>query len=173
MVGKHFLVQEQAINGTLMGSARQYTVATTMEPTLYKLLTDALNNDGVTKDAIVDRIENNKSSNELSLTLKNYQVQGLSQAIHEKDGALFRVSGPMGRSLAVDKNGLNVAFAAGTGVLPFMDLIGYLARQTLAIDGIDSESLGADFFLWFNVRLNSDEAVGDELLSALAQANTD
>ena len=78
MVGKHFLVQEQAIDGARLGSARQYTVATTMEPTLYKLLTDALNNDGVTKDAIVDRIENNKSSNELSLTLKNYQVQGLS-----------------------------------------------------------------------------------------------
>jgi len=78
----------------------------------------------------------------------------------------------MGRSLGVDMNGLNVAFAAGTGVLPFMDLIGYLARQTLTIEGVDSESPGADFFLWFNVRLNSDEAVGDELLSALAQANT-
>jgi len=72
MVGKHFLVQEQAIDGTLLGSARQYTVATTMEPALYKLLTDALNNDGVSKDAIVERIENNRSSNELSLTLKNY-----------------------------------------------------------------------------------------------------
>ena len=33
-----------------MGSARQYTVATTMEPTLYKLLTDALSNEGATPE---------------------------------------------------------------------------------------------------------------------------
>ena len=78
----------------------------------------------------------------------------------------------MGRSLGVDLNGLNVVFAAGTGVLPFMDLIGYVARQTLSIEEVDSEQVTSNFFLWFNVRLNSEEALGDELLSALAQANT-
>ncbi len=104
--------------------------------------------------------------------MKNYQVNGLSQNIHEKEGAIYKVSGPMGRSLGVDLNGLNVVFAAGTGVLPFMDMIGYLARQTLGIEDVDSEQFTPNFFLWFNVRLNSEEALGDELLSALAQANT-
>ena len=45
----------------------------------------------------------------------------------------------MGRSLFIDQNGLNVAFAAGTGILPFMDLIGFLARDTLKIN----EKIGA------------------------------
>lgn len=41
-------------------------------------------------------------------------------------------------ALNVDTNGLNVAFAAGTGVLPFMDLAGFIARKTLQIDNVDS-----------------------------------
>lgn len=45
-----------------------------------------------------------------------------------KENLLLNVSGPMGSSLNIDPTGLNVAFAAGTGVLPFMDLIGYIAR---------------------------------------------
>jgi len=40
----------------------------------------------------------------------------------------------MGKSLCIDMNGLNVAFAAGTGILPFMDLVGYIARQSLSLE---------------------------------------
>lgn len=51
---------------------------------------------------------------------------------------MFTVSGPMGRRLDVDLNGTNVAFVAGTGALPIMDLIGFIARQTLKVSGVDS-----------------------------------
>jgi len=35
----------------------------------------------------------------------------------------FEVKGPMGKSLNVHPDGLHLAFAAGTGILPFMDLV--------------------------------------------------
>jgi len=44
----------------------------------------------------------------------------------------------MGKSLGVDPAGLNIAFAAGTGILPFMDLVGLIARQTANITQFDS-----------------------------------
>jgi len=83
---------------------------------------------GSNKEAITNQIERSIAMKELSLTMKNYRVGGLSQTVHEKNGAHFKVSGPLGRSLNVDPTGLNVAFAAGTGVLPFMDLAGFIAR---------------------------------------------
>jgi ferredoxin-NADP reductase len=41
------------------------------------------------------------------------------------------VKGPFGKGLNIRKgaNGTYVAFAAGTGILPFMDLVAYLARK--------------------------------------------
>ena len=67
--------------------------------------------------------------------MKNYKVGGISETIHDGNkNLMLNVSGPMGRSLDVDTAGLNVAFAAGTGILPFMDLIGYISRQTLNLD---------------------------------------
>lgn len=72
----------------------------------------------------------------------------------------------------VDTNSLNVAFAAGTGVLPFMDLVGFISRQTLGIDNVDTVSLGSGFHFWFSVRLSTQEPIGDELLSALAERDT-
>lgn len=43
MLGKHYLVQEQDPSTlTPIGQARQYTVASTMEPTLYSMLVNGL-----------------------------------------------------------------------------------------------------------------------------------
>ena len=71
----------------------------------------------------------------------------------------------------MDLAGVNVAFAAGTGVLPFMDLVGYLARHTLGVEGIDKTRPEDSFTFWFSVRVSVDEAIGDELMSALAAKN--
>ena len=76
----------------------------------------------------------------------------------------------MGHSLNVDLSGVNVAFAAGTGVLPFIDLVGYLARSHQGVQGVDSTKPGDGFLFWFNVRVSADEAIGDELMTALASA---
>ena len=106
--------------------------------------------------------------------MKNYRVGGVSETIHEGNkNLILNVSGPMGRSLDVDATGLNVAFAAGTGVLPFMDLVGYISRQTLNLEAqIDRQKLDPNFFLWFVVRTNSSEAIGHDLLQALEKANS-
>ena len=96
---------------------------------MYELIVKGLTGaDGFNRQALARQIESNMESNELSLTIKNYRVGGLSQTVHEKLGAIFNVSGPLGRNLNVCTAGLNIAFAAGTGVLPFMDLVGFIAR---------------------------------------------
>jgi len=75
----------------------------------------------------------------------------------------------MGRALDVDLQGVNIAFGAGTGVLPFMDLVGYVARHSLGVTSMDESSPGQDFFFWLSVRMSAQEAIGDELLSALTE----
>jgi len=95
----------------------------------------------------------------------------LSARIHAATSPVLQVSGPMGHGLSVDLKSVNVAFAAGTGVLPFMDMVGYIARHTLGLDGVDSSKPADGFQFWFNVRCSAHEAIADELMSALATAN--
>ena len=57
MVGKHYLIQQQDSEGSLIGNARQYTVATTMQPDIYSLLTSSLKDPAnFQKDSLIDRI---------------------------------------------------------------------------------------------------------------------
>lgn len=60
----------------------------------------------------------------------------------------FKIKGPLGRGLNIEKgaSGTYVAFAAGTGVLPFMDLVAHLARKKLSLlDDCEERSVAADF----------------------------
>ena len=125
-----------------------------MEPALYENLVNALSpTEGSNYDEdLINCIEHNRKANEVSLTIKNYPVGGLSQTIHNKLNAQFRVSGPMGKNLNIDTASLNVAFCAGTGILPFMDLVGFMARQTLNLTKFDTINLQKSFFFWMNVR---------------------
>lgn len=50
-------------------------------------------------------------------------------ALHKAKDALFHVQGPMGKPLSISWQNKNVAFAAGTGVLVFMDLVAYLLKS--------------------------------------------
>jgi hypothetical protein len=43
------------------------------------------------------------------------------------------LTGPIGKGLMVEENGVHVAFAAGTGILTFMDLIAAVARTALKV----------------------------------------
>ena len=173
-VGKHYLVQQVTEAGKFLGQARQYTVAITMEPEIYTETINSLNSGS--SDKLRQTIKSKQGI--INLTVKNYKT-GLSQVIREgsvqHSGHLFQVSGPIGRSLSIDTNGLNVIFAAGTGVLPFMDLIGFVARQSLGVEGIDgsSDKLGKGFHLWMCTRMNPNEPIGHELLSALESNKAD
>ena len=64
-----------------------------------------------------------KKDNELRETAKKIDIQT------EKDK--YRIQGPMGRGLKIKKSGIHMAFAAGTGIIVFIDLIGYLIRMNL------------------------------------------
>lgn len=43
----------------------------------------------------------------------------------------YVLKGPMGKGIDLDLNGVNIAFTAGTGVLPFLDLVAYMIRYNL------------------------------------------
>lgn len=68
---------------------------------------------------------------------------------------------------------MNIVFVAGTGVLPFMDLIGFIARTTLDCLEHDSGTiaLSSSFKLHLIAKFRSEEKIGDKLMKALTQAN--
>jgi len=62
--------------------------------------------------------------------IKNYgNPHGLSSKIHAQPQHLqrFEVTGPMGQGLRLMSSGIHIVFAAGTGVLCFVDLVSHLA----------------------------------------------
>ena len=68
---------------------------------------------------------------------------------------MFQIKGRMGLSLNVQQEGTHIAFAAGTGILPFIDIIGHLILS-LASEG--SASLNSDS----NILQNSENKVNPE-----------
>jgi len=66
-------------------------------------------------------------------TIKNYnQPKGLSfRFFSDENQHNFEVSGPFGKGLIQAEEGTHIAFAAGTGVLCFVDLVAHLALKNL------------------------------------------
>jgi len=62
--------------------------------------------------------------------MKNYkQPKGLSfRLFDEVQEHPYLISGPFGKGLGHHTSGIHIAFAAGTGVLTFMDLVGRVSR---------------------------------------------
>jgi NAD(P)H-flavin reductase len=54
----------------------------------------------------------------------------------------LEVSGPFGKGLEVTSDGIHIAFAAGTGVLTFMDLVAQIALFNLGF----GRNLGQESF---------------------------
>ena len=69
----------------------------------------------------------------------------------------------MGLSLGLQSNGTHVAYAAGTGILPFIDIIGHLILSLAAPDLLEDSPnrLGDDFKLvLYTCSHTEDEAIG-------------
>jgi len=49
------------------------------------------------------------------------------------------MKGPMGKGLQVEKDGVHIAFTAGTGCLLFFDLVAYLVRKNLKMLNSEEE----------------------------------
>jgi NAD(P)H-flavin reductase len=93
--------------------------------------------------------------------------------IHSQDPQhQFEVRGPLGEPLGVKKSGLHVAFTAGTGVLPLLDLVAHIFYTALGINsqiGVSADDqVGPDFRFKLYVSYRSEkEAVGLKLLEAI------
>ncbi|KAL4471634.1 hypothetical protein ABPG74_008527 [Tetrahymena malaccensis] len=77
-----------------------------------------------------------KVSNSLYLLIKKEDrktTNGLSKFIHLNVHKLYYISEPVGHGIEIDENsdGEHIIFAAGTGVLPFLDLFDYLLKKLL------------------------------------------
>ena len=77
----------------------------------------------------------------MAFCIKNYEAPtGLSTQIHSEDqnDSLYEIKGPMGHGLRPKSEGLHMAFAAGTGVLCFVDYVASLIQDRLDLHGNDS-----------------------------------
>jgi len=77
------------------------------------------------------------SDDTLEIVIKFYEQakRGISKQVFKslKDDEYY-IHGPVGTGLELNRNtseGLNLIFAAGTGILPFMDLLAYIGRSLL------------------------------------------
>ena len=82
------------------------------------------------------------------LTCKDYKtLTGVASQLHlcgpeEASRNNWFVKGPMGMGLSINRNGHNIAFCGGTGVLVFLDLV---AQICLQMCGETKKVFGPDF----------------------------
>ena len=83
----------------------------------------------------------------------------------------YEITGPMGKGLGLtkDSKGSYLAFAAGTGVLVFIDLVAKMILQYLDAPFTESEELLHDEFklVFYASFQNEDEAIALPLLQGL------
>jgi hypothetical protein len=121
-IGKHFSFTSKKLNKT-----RYYTLCLAMDEEIkisHNSLLNNVLNDGQLKPIV------NTSSNYLAIFSKRYNFPNtLSNELYlSMDDFIIR--GPMGIGLGLNKklSGTHVIFAAGTGILPFIDLIALTIR---------------------------------------------
>jgi len=59
--------------------------------------------------------------------------EGLSSKFYADNDGLFGLTGPLGKGLGLlpTSKGVHIAFSAGTGILPFVDMISKLLLQEM------------------------------------------
>ena len=133
-LAKHFLVRNLTEGDSI---ARHYTICNAMRPDVYSAYINALKCESdETYKSFDSTILVPSDSNQMTFCIKNYeQPKGLSMKVHNGT-ARFEVKGPMGHGLQPKSAGHHIAFAAGTGVLCFVDLVAYIAQLCI----VDSRS---------------------------------
>jgi len=116
---------------------RHYTVSSCMRKPFYEALVASLKmslEGGM--PALNSDLLSTAPTSSIGLTIKNYSIdKGLSKKLHGFDNLkdTVQVKGPMGKGLGLtsDSEGTYVAFSAGTGILPFIDLVARIALGAL------------------------------------------
>lgn len=167
--GKHYLVQEKRGN-RYVGNIRHYTVSNCMAADSYNEYCKALESHIGFKEGWTEKIHRMdqslttvRPSTDFSLTLKVYwEAKGVSARIFEssaaKDGSVWMMKGPMGKSLGVKNSGEHIAFAAGTGAITFMDLSAYVARFVMnEMSEKEASNIQSDFKFTYFVTYYNEE----------------
>lgn len=159
MIGKHYLMSEVGRHRI----KRQYTVANCMGREVYASYLRLLK-DPTSKPQPRDK-------GRFWVTVKDYK-RGLSKTLHS-GGTRFEVQGPMGKGLGFKREGVHVAFTAGTGCLVFVDLVAHLLRKNLKLlTAEEDQQLSSDFKFIFYVSFPTiKEALALELCQGLADLN--
>lgn len=157
---------------------RHYTIANCMRKAFQDRLLKACDNFLKGQD-VASAIEKKHleelakdDSNELSLTIKNYKVpEGISKQFYDTKLAnqAYEIKGPMGKGLGItaESQGIHMCFAAGTGILVYVDLIARLILSTLEVIP-EGQRVHPQFKLYLYASFMSrDEAVALDLLEAL------
>lgn len=104
--------------------------------------------------------------------LKNYRTEhGVSRKLHmvPQRSLLYEVKGPMGKGLLVQRTGVHIAFAAGTGILCFVDLVGHLIQANLKLISTHMVDIERFKFVLYVSFTNFEESIGLELLQSFEQ----
>lgn len=147
------------------GLIRQYTVCKVIKPDIYNRVCKLETPGG--QEAVEDNTNPSFSAvnpTTLRVTPKNYDT-GMSKLLHGTESVNFKIKGPMGPGLLHHSEGLHVAFAAGTGILPFLDLVAIILSPERTL-------IKPDFKFQLHVSFQSEEdAIGLELLRLTAEQN--
>lgn len=111
---------------------------------------------------------------EVIFVCKNYKIEGgLSHRLHNhsQQEDLCQIKALMGKGLGIASSGTHIAFAAGTGLLPFMDFVALLLRINLGLfeeDNPDLPKFDSSFKFVLYVSFESrKDAIALELLEGL------
>ena len=150
-MGKHYVVVSRYNK-----VARYYTIWQSYHSEIYQQYLEIFDSilAGNREFRSIDKIEDlsNETSDSIELFMKFYKqskngiTNQISQATKEDR---FIISGVFGKGLNLEKHnivGTNLIIVGGTGILPFIDLFAYLARQLISKHLISSQVFQGEVF---------------------------
>jgi hypothetical protein len=111
---------------------RHYTTTNALRKPVYEALMECLR----TKKNVFPMELLMEGTNTVAVTIKNYNLEkGLSKRFFSSRPETFEIAGQFGKGLMIDNNsqGVYFAFAAGTGVLVFIDLVARILLQSVGV----------------------------------------
>lgn len=152
---------------------RHYTTCNAMATTFYNELVRVLR-DPDQVHTFRKEVLSTADSNTMTFTIKNYKKEGgFSWRPFETDQrGEYEIKGPMGKGLAPEKEGIHLAFAAGTGNLCFVDMMAHVALAELGLLTAEDHEAGSILPDRFEMHLYASfpskaEAVAWDLCEAL------
>lgn len=168
---RHFWLR--SMNNTKV--TRHYTTCNAMATGFYNELVRVLRDERPDVASTFNKaFLDTQDTNTMTFTIKNYKREGgFSYRPFDTDQrAEYEIKGPMGKGLAPAKQGVHLAFCAGTGALCFVDMmahialaeLGLLSQEDLQVGSIDPTKFEMHLYASFPSKA---EAVAWDLMEAL------